>query len=225
MMRTNSDALRIVANSHVDLAKTIIAAKGLRNASMLAIAPAVDREDVADDDYDYEHASPESHPVVELLMPLVKKAVEIVPGLVLGKVMGGGAASSEMKALAMQTPPMSEESDLAHRGFELRDLVDFQYAKSKGDARRAANGEHGGQARGFASLQARIMADPLLVQHLLAIKARLAPDEIDTLMRAVARWSEEQQTEFLTKIKATSGELAVEYCRELVDEIRSHSMH
>lgn len=215
MLRTNSDALRIVTDSHVDLAKALVAAKGLRNAALFAAPPAPEIDDGEDDD---EDEPPTSHPVVELLLPFAQKAADMMPGLVMGKVAsskalvaGDGAASTENVGLADRPR------------FELRDLVDLQYAKRKGDAKRATKQSQAERADAMASLQARIMTDPALVQHVIAIKERLASDEVDTLMSVIGSSTETQQSEFITAIKALPRDGAVEFCRDVVNSIRSQS--
>ena len=67
------------------------------------------------------------------------------------------------------------------------------------------------------------MTDPGLVQHLIAIKEQLAADEIETLMSVVAGSSEAEQCEFIAAIKALPADGAVEFCRDLVRTIRTHS--
>ena len=224
MMRTNSEALRIVTDSQVDLAKTLVTAKGLRNATLLAPLPVAESTDEEDDDD--EDDTSRSHPVVELLMPFAQKAAEMMPGLVMGKVMAGGAVPADAKALAAgDRPAASEDVGLADRPrFELRDLVDFQYSKRKGDAKRAAKQpSERGREEAMASLQTRVVADPALLQHLIAIKEQLAADEVETLMNVVGGSTEVQQEELIAAIKALPREAAVEFCRDLITTIRTQS--
>ncbi len=224
MMRTNSEALRIVTDSHVDLAKTIVSAKGLRNATLLATPLAIESADDLDDDD--KDGTPTSHPIVELLMPFAQKAADMMPGLVMGKVMVGAAVPADAKALASGDATMSsDDAGLADRPrFELRDLVDLQYAKQKGDAKRAAKQpSEQPHAAAMASLQAKIIADPALVQQLIAIKEQLAADEVETLMKVVGSSSEAQQAEFIAAIKALPREAAVEFCRDVVTAIHTRS--
>jgi hypothetical protein len=76
----------------------------------------------------------------------------------------------------------------------------------------------------MAALQARIMADPALVQHLMAIKNQLAPAELETLMSAVAGTTEAEQAKFLDSIKSLPVEGAVAFCREVIASIREQSL-
>ncbi len=220
MMRTNSDALRIVAESHVDLAKTLATSKGLPLRNGAFLAPAMTLGDAEDEDDESEERP---RHLVELLMPFAEKVAEIVPGLVMGKVMQANNGQGVTKALAPADSP-HVDGDLANRpGFELRDDVDLGYAKRKGDAKRAAREQQEARATAMASMQARIMADPAVVQHLFAIKQQLAADEIETLMGAVAQASEGEQLKFIDAIKALPVEGAAELCRDLVKSIREQS--
>ncbi len=214
MMRTNTDALRLVAESQVDLAKAIATVKGLpRNAAMyLPPAPANDDSDEyeeEEEDDEVQEARPSSY--LDLLLPfsqaLAPKVAEMFPGLVVGM-----NAPSPVNAEAVEVS--AESSDLASRPFEARELVDLQYARKKGQAKRAVS-------RQPAPLKTRVMEDPKLMQQIMAIKKELAPDEIETLMSAVGTWAEAAQTKFLDEIKPVSTELAVAYCREVIESIRA----
>ena len=101
--------------------------------------------------------------------------------------------------------------------FEARDLVDLQYAKRKGDAKRAAKLRSQSAGAGpVAALQARIMSDPALVQHLMEIKQLLSADEIEKLMAMVGQTSEPQQVQFIDMIKQLPLEQAAEFCRDII---------
>jgi hypothetical protein len=218
MMRTNSDALRIVSESHVDLAKTIATVKGLpRNAAyMLPPAASVD-----DDDDDSPPPEKPRH-LVELLMPLANEAAKIVPALVAGKMMGGAASQPTVAASAGAPPAVVPDSDedLANRpSWEARDLYDLRYAGRKAEAKRAAKEKAGG-APSMKALQDRIMADTALLPKLMAIKAQLSAEEVETLLGTVAVTSEAEQTKFLDAVKALPVEEAVVVCRDVITAIR-----
>ncbi|MEJ7598461.1 MAG: hypothetical protein WKG01_11170 [Kofleriaceae bacterium] len=226
MMRTNSDALRIVAESQVDLAKTLATAKGLpRNAAFItpAITNAAQTEDDNDDDDGRDGDGRPRH-IIELLMPLAEKFAEIIPGLVVGRAMQTNPGQGGSKALAPAPDSQHVDDDLATRpGFELRDMVDLGYAKRKGDAKRAAKQQQVVRADAAASIQARIMADPAVMIQLLAIKQQLAAGEIDALMAAVARTSEAEQLKFIDAVQDLPLEAAVEFCRDVVKSIHEQS--
>jgi hypothetical protein len=222
MMRTNSDALRIVSESHVDLAKTIATVKGLpRNAAyMLAARSEVD--DVEEDDDEPPPEKPRH--LVELLMPLANEAAKIVPALVAGKMMGGAASqpavAATMAGASTAIVPDSDE-DLANRpNWEPRDLYDLKYVSRKAQAKRAAKEQAAGAASSMKVLQDRIMGDGELLQKLMAIKAQLAADEVEALMNTVAVTPEAEQLKFLDAIKALPVEEAVVVCRDVITAIR-----
>ncbi|MEO8551173.1 MAG: hypothetical protein ABI678_14420 [Kofleriaceae bacterium] len=225
MMRTHVDALRIVAESHVDLAKAVVSAKGLpRNAMQLLPAPQPKDDSDDDDDDDNDDAAAEDRQPhwVELLMPLAQKAAEIVPGLVIGNV----AQRSTRHTETSEAGAMHDDAELANRPkWEARDLVDLKYAARKGEAKRAARDRPSSSATGIGigALQARVMADPALVEHLFAIKAQLEPHETDALMGAIAGSSDEERSKVIEHIKSLRLEESVEFCRELVHAIREHS--
>jgi hypothetical protein len=221
MMRTNSDALRIVSESHVDLAKTIATVKGLpRNAAYMLAA----RAEADDDEEDDEPPVEKPRHFVELLMPLAEKAAEIVPALVAGKMMGSATAANDTKAVSTAVEGQESEEDLASRpNWEARDLMNLNYASRKAAAKRAANERAGAQAAAMATMQRRIAADPAVVPHLMAIKNQLAADEIETLMSAVAGTTEAEQAKFLDAIKSLPVEEAAAFCRDVIASIREQS--
>lgn len=217
MMRTNTDALRLVAESQVDLAKAIATAKGLpRNAGFSlppapAPAPTTDEED---DPEDEDAIAPTN--LYDLLMPFSEKAAELAP-MLLG-IGGGqpGAPSGGTTSADAAVPAPTTDMSLATRPFEMRQLLDLNYARQKGEAKRVATSA----AKASASIQSRIMADPQLVQQLIAIKGLLAPDEINELMAAAASWPEVDQEELLVRIKPLPVEQAVLFCREILALVR-----
>ncbi len=164
MMRTHTDALRIVAESHVDLAKAVVSAKGLpRNAAAIQHLLAGPRpEDDSDDDEEDEEEVRQPH-WIELLMPLAEKAAEIVPGLVMAmSAQRSPAAQNDQRARETQRAT-NDDAELASRPkWEVRDLVDFGYAARKGQAKRAAREQPATSGISMAALGARVMADPAL---------------------------------------------------------------
>lgn len=215
MMRTNSDALRLVAESQVDLAKTIASVKGLpRNAAMFlpqtppANASTDDDDDVDEEADDESQSAPTNY--LDLLMPfseaLAGKVADMVPGL----LAGGGAKTDA------PTAGNSPSDELANRPFEARELVDLRYAHRKAEAKRNASQQTS------VPLQARVMKDPQLVRQIMAIKALLAPEEIETLLSAASTWSDAAQTKFLETIKPIPPNDAVVYCREVIKTVLAH---
>lgn len=238
MMRTNTDALRLVAESQVDLAKTIATVKGLpRNATMYQLPTVVpadtSEESDEEDEEDEEDAPTEARPsnYVDLLMPftqaLAPKVAEMFPGMVAG--INDMAFNTGAKLAGRTKTQPSESTDLASRPFEVREIVDLRYAHKKGAAKRAAVAEQSATAAqqpntAADSLRTRVMSDQQLVKQVLAIKRELAADEIEFLMSTVKQWEEGDQQQFLEHIKTLPVAGAVTYCRELIETIRSHKV-
>jgi hypothetical protein len=212
MMRTNSDALRMVAESHVDLAKTIAAVKGLPRNAIAVPTPAAEPEDDEDDD-DIDEERPKHW--VELMMPLATKAAEIVPALVMGKVM---QASANDQVAPKQTS--SGDASLASKpNWELRDLVDFNYAAEKANAKKVAKFNAAPSAAPKPSLQERVMADPKLMAQFYAIQALLTADECKQLLALGQTLGEKDQEWLLSQIGGETPEKATALLRGMLAEL------
>lgn len=231
MMRTNTDALRLVAESHVDLAKTIATVKGLpRNAAMyqppaLTAGEHQEYEDEEDEDEDDEPVDARPTNYLDVLMPISKaiapQVAEMFPGFVMGVNNFAAKAGSALRSKINSKSPTASNDDIASRPFEMRELVDLGYAHRKGEAQRAATQE---SAEAGETLQARLMRDAQLRQKVFAIKNSLAPDEVEILISAAGTMPPAAQTKFMETIKPLSLEDAVAYCREVVKTIRAHEM-
>jgi hypothetical protein len=68
-------------------------------------------------------------------------------------------------------------------------------------------------------LQARVMSDPKLVAHFMAIKALLRPDEAMKLLALGERMSEREQESLLAEISARSADDAAQLLRALLIEL------
>jgi hypothetical protein len=218
MMRTNSDALRMVAESHVDLAKMIATVKGLpRNAIAAFTAPPAEPE--SDEDEEDEKDQQPKH-WVELMMPLAEKAAEIVPALVMGKVM---QRSANDHSAPREHADASTDADLSSKpNWEFRDLVDLNYAAAKAKAKKAAKlaAEAGaGATTPKPSLQARVMADPKLLAQFVTIKSLLSADEASQLFELGQRLSEQEQELLLAEISAVSPAKAAVLLRGMLAEL------
>lgn len=233
MMRTNSDALRTVAESHVDLAKAIVAAKGLpRNARfVLPIERDVSADEHANDRSDddaAEEAVPKSW--VDLALPFAQKLAEVVPGLVMSKAMPS-APSSRNANPALHTTSDDEAATATPRqpAWELRDVFDWSHAARKREDRVSIKESSGPQpmptAEIPASLRARVATDPVLMQRLFAIKTQLSDEETRTLMNAIAQAPEDAQMKLLDEIKALPVDHAVALCRQAVIAMRESDEH
>lgn len=231
LVRTNTDALRLVAESQVDLAKTISTVKGLPRNAMYAPSVSAtttddhDEDQEQDDEDEDEDEAQEARPTsfLDLLMPISEaiapKAADMFPGLVAGINTMAAKVGSNIAGKANGAATASTASDdLASRGFEVRDLVDLGYAHRKGEAKRAAEKQRASRE----SLQARVLKDPHLVQQLVALKSALTPDEVRMLLANAEQWSEVMQTKFLDTLRPLSVDDAVVYCREVIKTIAAH---
>ena len=215
MMRTNSDALRMVAESHVDLAKTIAAVKGLpRNATITSAPP---EPESADDDEDDEQERPRHW--VELMMPFAEKAAELVPALVMGKVT---QRTANDQSAPREQGDASTHADLASKpNWEVRDYLDLNYAAAKAKAKKAAKqaADAGASVAPKPSLQARVMADPKLMAQFVAIKSLLSADESAQLFELGQRLSEQEREWLLAQISAVSAENAAALLQGMLAEL------
>ncbi|MEJ7596609.1 MAG: hypothetical protein WKG01_01765 [Kofleriaceae bacterium] len=110
-------------------------------------------------------------------MRFAEKAAEMFPGLVMGKV--ALHAQAQTPVLPSANGPSAADDDVENRPmFQARDLVDLEYAKRKGDAKRAAKRgtQNAASTASPAAIEARITRDPALVQ-LLMHAAPAAPME------------------------------------------------
>lgn len=228
MMRTNSDALRLVAESQVDLAKTIATVKGLpRNAvmSLPATALAVNDDSTDDDEDDGDDEEIQSAPTnpYDLLMPfseaIAGKVADLIPGFLNTAPGTMTSHTAEATESGESKPFASKADDLASRGFEVRDLIDLDYAHRKGEAKREARKSSVAPA---TPLQARVMKDPDLLRLVIAIKKELPAEETAMLLSAAAKWPEAAQTKFIDTIKPLAVNEALVYCREIIATIREH---
>jgi hypothetical protein len=225
MMRTNADALRIVTESHVDLAKTIAVAKGLpRNASAF-VAPPVMRDDDDDDEVD-DVERPKTW--IDVAAPIVEQLAPAIPLILGGRLLpsatGNATANDQSPATAAESCEMAaEEIELAKRpNWEPRDFVDFGYAKRKGDAKRKlkASAESGSPSPAGLqipqALRARMMTDATMMSKLMAIKAQLSDAELRALFDLVGRMTEGDQRRLVEHLSSAPIEECVLVARELI---------
>lgn len=217
MMRTNSEALRSVAESHVDLAKAIATVKGLPRNALLA-PPTLPQLDEPEEDEEEDDDVVVERSWIDLAMPFAQKLAEAVPGLVMGNAMQGAAAPRNANR-ALGEP--STNVDPANKPtWELRDLVDWGYAAKKQQPQQANSDLAAPSFEIPAAVRARVATDPALMQRLFAIKAQLTDDEIATLMRAIASTPDDAQHKLLDEISALPVDQALALCRQVVAAIR-----
>jgi hypothetical protein len=215
MMRTNSDALRMVAESHVDLAKTIAAVKGLPRNAIAAPTPPAEPDEPDDDDEDDDEDEERPRHWVELMMPLAEKAAEIVPALVMGKVMQQTANDQ----IAPQQGISGDASLASKPNWELRDFVDLRYAAEKANAKKAAKLDAGPRPAPKQSLQSRVMADPKLMAQFIGIKSLLSTEEAAQLFALGQNLSEQEQEWLLAQIAGETPEKAAALLRGMLAEL------
>lgn len=103
---------------------------------------------------------------VELLKPAVDKLADTASTLIVGAAQArfaGGARPAHSGAPVTNGNATSTNWDLASRGFELRELLNPNYAFEKGQAKRAARAaqkEAAATMRTEDELRARVMNDP-----------------------------------------------------------------
>jgi hypothetical protein len=231
MMRTNADALRIVTDSHVDLAKTIAVAKGLpRNAAGFVPVPPVHDDDDDDDDVD-SIERPKTW--IDVAAPIVEQLAPAIPMILGGRLLPGAAPNNSANdqsptAVVEQGEMTAVEIELAQRpDWEPRDLVDFAYAKRKGDAKRKFKALAHERSSASAMLQipqaikARVMTDATLMPKLMAVRAQLSDAEVRALFDIVARMPETDQSRLVDHLTAAPVEECVLVARELIAAVQS----
>ncbi|MDQ3341488.1 MAG: hypothetical protein M4D80_40555 [Myxococcota bacterium] len=235
MAETLRDGVHVLAESQADWIKSLATSRGFfRNASPPSSpkreqVPGDERDDIDDDSEDAEDVEAnESKNWVDLLTPAVKQLAETASTLIIAKAsqMGLGGAPPSLAQLSSDAGTSSashdHDDDLAARGFEARELMDMKYAARKGQAKRAARAakevrsDADRQVRSRAELQARIMSDPVLLQHLMQINAKLLPEETAMIMELVTNSAVERQEEFLASVKRASIAEAVGGIRDLI---------
>ena len=169
MMRTNSDALRLVTDSHVDLAKVLASAKGMpRN---LALPPPIhiESDDASDDDDDDDDTEPNKG----------ERLVEFGLGVVtlVNNLMAQFAAPKTNGAVSSKTSS----------GLDLRSVFNWQHAAKQGKAAREANVSSAGTSPSEVSdLRVVLASLPLEVSaKLMQARQQLDPGEQAGVMALV----------------------------------------
>ena len=150
-------------------------------------------------------------PIAENLAPSVKPIVSMLTS--------GGAAAPRNDAALAAGDATDADAQLADKpNWEFRDFVDLNYAAKKAKAkkeRRQAN------TSPKPSLQARVMSDPKLLSHFMAIKELLQPDEAMKLLALGERMTEQEQESLLAEISALSAKDAAQLLRALLAELEA----
>ena len=227
--RTNADAMRAVAESQAEWIKSITSARGFfRNALQPMLPPPEpknDEEEDGDEDELDQQPAPSKN-IYDVLAPLAEHWAPSTAPLV---AMLAGTAQSKAANNSSADPidPASVDEDLASRpNWEARDLVDLKYAAAKAKAKKAAKqkAETAASNGAKASLQARVMADPKLMAHFLAIKSLLSADETAQLLALGERMSHEQQEFLVAQISAATPDAAAKLLRRVLAELREANL-
>jgi hypothetical protein len=215
MMRVNSEALRAVTESQADWVRSLASVRGFfRNAAPPYHPSQAENGD--EDDQDVETA--QNKTIYDVLAPLAEHLAPSAKPLV--SMLTGGAG---IKALNGPTAPENDGSDLAAKpSWELRDFVDLNYAAAKAKAKKAVR--DGGATITAPSLQARVMADPKLMGHFVAIKSLLTPEEGAQIVALGERLGEEQQKWLIAQVSALDPVEAAALLRATLAELTEASM-
>jgi hypothetical protein len=218
MMRVNSDALRAVTETQADCVKAIVSVRGFfRNAqSPMTYEPAQEHDDDESEDGDSDQ-TPQNKTIYDVLAPLAEHWAPSVAPFV--SILAGGIGTK-----ARPSGPAAAatgDADLASRpSWEFRDFVDLNYASAKAKAKKAAK-QAGSGAAGTSTmtLQARVMADPKLMAHFLAIKSLLTANEIVQLLALGERMTDHQQEWLVARIGEVSADQAATMLRSTLAEL------
>jgi hypothetical protein len=212
MMRVNCEALRAVAESQADWVKSIASTRGFfRNGSPPPMPLETPRYDEEDDEDDDEPA--QSKTIYDVLAPLAEHWAPSVKPLMSMLASGAGAKAITSGSVA---PKVGDDADLSSKpNWEFREFIDLNYAAAKAKAKKEA--KHAASTK--PSLQARVMADPELMAHFLAIKSLLDPGEAAQILALGERIGEDQQEWLIAKISALSPAEAAALLRTTLSEL------
>ena len=213
MMRVNGEAMRAIAESQADWVKSVASARGFfRNAPPPYVPPPTP-EDEADE---YEDEPPPRKTIYDVLVPIAESLAPSVKPIVSALTSGAGDAPRSSDATDAGDSGDIDAELAARPNWEARDLWNLNYAAAKAKAKKAARQA---SPNPRASLQARVMSDPKLVAHFMAIKTLLQPDEAMKLLALGERMSEREQESLLAEVSARSAEDAAQLLRALLVEL------
>lgn len=235
MLRTNSDALRMVAESHVDLAKSIAAAKGLpRNANLAALHALTVADRAASEKDEEDEVEDEGEPpsadagvpawVSQVLIPLAP-VIKLGSDFLSSKLTGKGPETSGQPVVGAvgEVAPENYDAALVNApNIEARDFTDLNYAYRKGQAKRAHKAAVQAQAAVPSStFLMRLMEDPAVAERVMAVQGQLPPNDVALLMRALRSLTEEQLTELVSGLRDRPPADAVGVFRQMVADLRA----
>lgn len=214
MMRVNSEAMRSLAESQADWVKSIASARGFfRNAP-----PQYQPPDPSNDDEEEDEDEPaQRKSIYDVLAPIAENLAPSVKPIVSMLTSGGGAPRNGTALAAGDAT--DAEAQLAEKpNWEFRDFVDLNYAAAKAKAKKA---RCQADSAPKPSLQARVMSDPKLLSHFIAIKQLLEADEAMKLVALGERITEQEQESLLAEISALSAKDAAQLLRALLAELEA----
>jgi hypothetical protein len=224
MMRTNSEALRAVTSTQADCVKALVSVRGFfRNAPQLALpAPEPKNDEETDDDEDDFDEPVQGKTICDVLAPIAEHWAPAAAPFV--AMLAGGAQMKPATDAPVGPPGATKvDADLASRpNWEFRDFIDLNYAAAKTKAKKAAkqHAAESGATNGAApSLQARVMADPKLMAHFLAIKSRLTADDTAHLLALGERMTQQEQEFLIAQISSASPDEAAALLRGMLAEL------
>jgi hypothetical protein len=199
MADTLRDGIRDLASAQAGWINALASTRGFfRNARPALSLPAPVEDEAEDED---EGVDDESPTWIDNIKPLVDTAATSATNAIMDWSMNAGSKlSSLLTPKAVAAPESANGAAAPQRlptqGFELGDLLDWRRAANKGRSAR----QHPVKP---VSLQARIMADPQLMGHVMAIKELLTLAEITGLFQLVSTMGESEQQEIVDVLCAS----------------------
>jgi hypothetical protein len=227
MADTLRDGIRDLASAQASWINSLASARGFfRNAqpTVVSVAPAKDSEGDEEDDRDDEEGEEEVNTaatnIYDVLMPFAEQAAPMLPVLA-GGVFGAKPATEGVVA---QPVAQNAEAELAAKPFEVRELIDLNYAAEKGRAKKAAKARaaQSPAAQPAMPLQARIKADPQLYARMMAVKELLLSAEVAELLKLAAMSTDSEQQSLIDVINQYSPEQAVRVVRHVLNGRRAN---
>ena len=231
MARTNSDALRAIAESQADWVKAIAAAKGLpRNVAFIPPPPQPLPDDDGDDvEEDDSEPAPAKQGGVEAF---VGAMAPFMPGLMANwsnkpkqTERGAGQAITHLARIRVALAPKEREYlDVVLTDAESGEAIAIDLAsKTVDDAvamiRHGVSTTSGPRRNGMPPIS---MNDPALIQKVLAVSALLEPAERARLMSLAPHLMQSPEAmELVSNLLPLSHEAAAEWLRSKLDEIEA----
>ena len=207
MAETLRDGVHVLVQAQAEVMKSMSTARGFfRNAApqvMLAPpeparrAPAREQETEEEDEEEEEEpyeAAAQSAGWVENLKPLVEIVTQQIIAAVMGMKGGGGSGGG---------------------GIKLSEMVDWRRAAlSAGEGEKKTE-----EAKAPAPSLKEQISDPAAMQHVIAVLAKLTPDERKMAQGLANELSDAQRAQWFQQLRALSVEKAVEEVRVILGDL------